>query len=126
MTRIPTLIPSETNPVVEGLEPDAVPDAMRAKELDDLVRGIPRLISLLPDVLTLARSGSKGGSRANRTDAAQLKLKHQVALHEMTARLVKVVDRVRPNAMVRKFFIQYSSFLYTTWRLGTRSTSAFG
>ncbi|KAJ3921186.1 nuclear protein 96-domain-containing protein [Lentinula edodes] len=99
MTRIPTLIPSETNPVVEGLEPDAVPDAMRAKELDDLVRGIPRLISLLPDVLTLAHSGSKGGSRASRTDAAQLKLKHQVALHEMTARLVKVVDMVRPNAM---------------------------
>ncbi|KAJ3813268.1 nuclear protein 96-domain-containing protein [Lentinula aff. lateritia] len=99
MTRIPTLIPSEINPVVEGLEPDAVPDAMRAKELDDLVRGIPRLISLLPDVLTLAHSGSKGGSRANRTDAAQLKLKHQVALHEMTARLVKIIDRVRPNAM---------------------------
>ncbi|KAJ4000271.1 nuclear protein 96-domain-containing protein [Lentinula boryana] len=92
MIRISALVHSETNPIIEGVEPDAVPEATRAKELDDLVRGIPRLIALLPDVLTLARSVSKGGNRV-------LKLKHQVALHEMTARLVKVLDRIRPHAM---------------------------
>ncbi|KAJ3827583.1 nuclear protein 96-domain-containing protein [Lentinula raphanica] len=96
MTRIPTLLPSETNPVVDGFEPDAVPDASRSKELDDLVRGIPRLIALLPDVLTLAQNLNKGGNKA---DPTQLKLKHRVALQEMTARLVKVMDRVRPTAM---------------------------
>lgn len=102
MIRMPSLIPSESNPVVEGLEPNAVPDVMRAKELEELVRSIPRLIALLPDVLSLAHSGSAGrsGSGMDRTDPTQLKLKHQVALHEMTARLVKVVDRVRPNALV--------------------------
>jgi len=102
MMRIPALLPSDSNPIVEGLEPDAVPDAIRAKELEDLVRGIPRLITLLPDVLSLAHSGIGSRSRSrsgDRADPTQLKLKHQVALHEMTARLVRVVDRVRPNAL---------------------------
>ncbi|KAF9066758.1 nuclear protein 96-domain-containing protein [Rhodocollybia butyracea] len=99
MLRIPVLIPSDSNPVVEGLEPNTIPDAVRATELDDLVRGIPRLIALLPDVLSLAHSGSKSRSEKARTDQTQLKVKHQVALHEMTARLVKVVDRVRPSVL---------------------------
>ncbi|KAF5389513.1 hypothetical protein D9757_004196 [Collybiopsis confluens] len=96
MTRIPALIPSESNPVVGGLEVDPIPNADRSKELEDLVRGIPRLISLLPDVLSLAHIGGKG---RHRSDPTQLKLKHQVALHEMTARLVRIVDRVRPNIL---------------------------
>ena len=97
MLRIPTLLPSESNPIVEGSEPDTVPDAARVKELEDLVRGIPRLITLLPDVLSLAHSAGSGRSmrEKDRLERTGMKLKHQVALHEMTARLAKVVDRFR-------------------------------
>ncbi|KAF5369066.1 hypothetical protein D9758_002925 [Tetrapyrgos nigripes] len=72
MTRLPVLLEEES--------PDAMPDASSAQEMEDLIRSVPKLVGLLPDVLT------------SRTD-----MRHKVALHEMTSRLVTMVDRARPE-----------------------------
>ena len=62
----------------------AVPDAVEAAELDNLARSVPKLISILPDVL---RDPSD--------------LRHQAAVSEMTAHLTTRLDRVKPMAIVR-------------------------
>lgn len=75
MTRLPEL--------VEQQDPTAVPDAAQQSEIDDLTRAVPRVIELLPDVLT------------DKTD-----VRHKVALNEMVSGLVKLMDRIRPFALV--------------------------
>ncbi|THV04722.1 hypothetical protein K435DRAFT_746502 [Dendrothele bispora CBS 962.96] len=74
MTRLPVLLEEES--------PDAIPDASNAQEMEDLIRSVPKLVGLLPDVLT------------SRTD-----IRHKVALHEMTSRLVGMVDRAKPEVV---------------------------
>ncbi|KAK7462816.1 hypothetical protein VKT23_007395 [Stygiomarasmius scandens] len=74
MTRLPILLEEDSL--------DAIPDASSAQEMDELVRSVPKLVGLLPDVL------------ASRTDS-----RHKVALHEMTSRLVGMVDRVKPEVV---------------------------
>ena len=58
--------------------------ADEAAELDQLARSVPKLISILPDVLP---------DRAN--------FRHNAALAEMTNKLVHHLDRTRPLAVVR-------------------------
>lgn len=67
--------------------PDAVLDATDASELEDLGRTVPRLISLLPDVLR------------ERADP-----RHKAALTQMISGLVLRLDRVQPMAMARVHF----------------------
>jgi len=74
LTRLPTLSHRTI---------DAVPDATEATQIEDLTRTVPRLISLLPDIFS-----------------SKINARHKVAVHEMTAALVKVVDRVRPLILV--------------------------
>lgn len=65
-------------------ESNVVPDAALAVELEQLSRSVPRLISILPDVLR------------DRSD-----VRHNAALAEMTAGLTAHLNRIRPLAMVR-------------------------
>jgi nuclear pore complex protein Nup98-Nup96 len=83
MTRLPELYEQ----LQEG---DAVPDASQALELDELVRSVPKLIGILPDVLR------------DRSD-----VRHNAALAEMIAGLVVVLDKVQPLALVCVFFFEY-------------------
>ncbi|KZT69972.1 hypothetical protein DAEQUDRAFT_668616 [Daedalea quercina L-15889] len=57
-------------------------DAAKAADLDNLARSVPKLISVLPDVLH-----------------NQFDVRHQAAVAEMTARLATRLDRVRPLAI---------------------------
>ena len=75
MTRLPEL---------QASLDDAVPDATQASELDDLVRGIPKLIDMLPNVLR------------NQDDP-----RHIAALADMVAELILKLDKVKPLALVR-------------------------
>lgn len=79
MTRIPELHASLTE--------SAVPDAVEEQELDNFTRTVPRLINILPDVLS------------NPSDP-----RHKVALAEMISGLTAVLDIVKPLALVRRTF----------------------
>lgn len=80
MTRLPELHAS--------LSDAAVPDAMEENELESLVRTVPKLMGILPDVLYL-----------------QSDPRHKVALAEMLSRLTAVLDQARPLALVRRPFL---------------------
>ncbi|KAH9933052.1 nuclear protein 96-domain-containing protein [Fomitopsis serialis] len=60
----------------------AVPDAAEAADLEHLSRSVPRLISMLPDVLH-----------------DQSDVRHKAAVAEMTTQLTTRLDRVRPLAL---------------------------
>jgi hypothetical protein len=75
MTRLPELIEEHAD--------DAVPDASQSIEIDELVRSVPKLIGILPDVLR------------NTWDP-----RHPAALSVMVAGLVAQVDRMRPLVLV--------------------------
>jgi nuclear pore complex protein Nup98-Nup96 len=74
MTRIPELHASLTE--------SAVPDVVEEQELDNFTRTVPRLINILPDVLS------------NPSDP-----RHKVALAEMISGLTAVLDIVKPLAL---------------------------
>lgn len=76
MTRLPELHAS--------LADAAVPDAGEEAEFESLVRAIPKLMGILPDVLYL-----------------QSDSRHKVALAEMMSGLTAVLDQVKPLALVR-------------------------
>ncbi|KAK7681366.1 hypothetical protein QCA50_015457 [Cerrena zonata] len=75
MTRIPKLRE-------QVLDSGAVPDTTQANELEELTRGVPKLISLLPDVLPDHHN-----------------LRYKAALSEMITGLTLLIDRVRPLAI---------------------------
>lgn len=85
MTRLPELHAS--------ISDAAVPDAVEEGELESLVRGIPRLMGILPDVLYL-----------------QSDPRHVVALAEMMSGLTAVLDQVKPLALVRPALFLFSGF----------------
>jgi len=64
-------------------DPDVVPDASEANELDELIRNIPKLLGILLDLLP------------NQEDT-----RHRAALAEMTANLTREVDLTRPLLLV--------------------------
>lgn len=64
-------------------EADAVPDAIRNAQFDDLIKTVPRIIELLPD---LFREGSDP--------------RHRIALTEMVAGLVGQVKKYAPTVLV--------------------------
>jgi len=76
MTRLPELHAS--------ISDAAVPDAVEETELESLVRAIPRLMGILPDVLYL-----------------QSDPRHKVALAEMMSGLTAVLDQVKPLALAQ-------------------------
>ncbi|KAF8137470.1 nuclear protein 96-domain-containing protein [Boletus edulis] len=76
MIRIPELHASTSDA--------AVPDAVEEAELESLVRALPRLIGILPDVLYL-----------------QSDPRHKVALVEMMSGLTAVLDEVKPLALAQ-------------------------
>lgn len=78
MTRIPELRAS--------LSEFTVPDAVEEQELDNFTRTVPRLINVLPDVLS------------NSSDP-----RHKVALADMISGLTAMLDLVKPLALVRFF-----------------------
>lgn len=79
-------------------------------ELDELIRSVPRLIGILPDVLR------------DRSD-----VRHNAAVSEMVAGLVKSVDKVRPLALVG-FHRLPVELLGTNWDIfkGRDSANACG
>ncbi|KAG1753592.1 nuclear protein 96-domain-containing protein [Suillus paluster] len=74
MTRIPELHAS--------LSDSVAPDGVEEQELDNFTRTVPRLINILPDVLS------------NSSDP-----RHKVALAEMVSGLTAVLDLVKPLAL---------------------------
>jgi nuclear pore complex protein Nup98-Nup96 len=78
MTRLPDLLEEQMD--------DVVPDASQHTEIDELVRSVPKLIGILPDVLR------------NTWDP-----RHPAALSVMIAGLVAQVDKVQPLALVSRF-----------------------
>jgi len=74
VTRLPEL--------VEACTLDAIPDAVVASEVEDLTRGIPKIIGILPDVLC-----KKDDPR------------HKAALAAMTGSLLRLLDRANPMAL---------------------------
>lgn len=76
----------------------AVPDAAEAAELDNLARSVPRLISILPDVLH-----------------DQSDVRHQAAVAEMTAHLTTRLDRVKPLAIVRDRISSLAVLATNSW-----------
>jgi nuclear pore complex protein Nup98-Nup96 len=85
MTRLPELLE-------EQVDDDVVPDAVQCTEIDELVRSVPKLIGILPDVLR------------NTWDP-----RHPAALSVMIAGLVAQVDKVQPLALVGLFFFVLTS-----------------
>ncbi|EKM57526.1 uncharacterized protein PHACADRAFT_206423 [Phanerochaete carnosa HHB-10118-sp] len=77
MTRMPDL-----RDELDAAAADAVPDPECAAEIEELGRTVPRMISLLPDILR------------DRSD-----LRHGAALAEMIAGLAAGLDRLRPLAL---------------------------
>jgi nuclear pore complex protein Nup98-Nup96 len=63
-----------------------IPDAAQADELDELIRRVPKVIALLPDVLHRGRNVDD---------------RHVAAVEEMTQRLLAVVGKARPSTLVR-------------------------
>jgi nuclear pore complex protein Nup98-Nup96 len=82
MTRLPQLL---DDVAAENDGTEAVPNAARAQEIETLSKQIPRLISLLPDILYRNRS----------TDS-----RHVAALEEMTKDLLKLVESAQPLLLV--------------------------
>jgi nuclear pore complex protein Nup98-Nup96 len=78
MTRVP-----ELHGRIQEEEENAVPDASEAMELAELVRQIPKLIGILPDVLR------------DRTDP-----RHSAALAVMISGLMLHLDRIQPLSLV--------------------------
>ena len=95
MTRLPELQASLD-------DASAVPDA-QASEMEDLVRSIPKLIDMLPDVLR------------NRDDP-----RHNAALADMIAELFLKLDKVKPLALVRDDYVFLFSAAYHAW-VGSRN-----
>jgi hypothetical protein len=69
----------------EHLDEDTVPDAAEAQELEELTRGVPKLMGILPDVLR------------DRGDA-----RHNVALAGMVSDLTAALDQVNPQLVVSR------------------------
>lgn len=69
----------------EHLDEDAVPDASEAQELEELTRGVPKLVGILPDVLR-----DHGDAR------------HNVALASMVSDLTAALDQVNSQALVSR------------------------
>ena len=67
----------------ERSDEDAVPDAVEAQELEELMRSAPKLIGILPDVLR------------DRGDA-----RHNIALSGMVSDLTAALDQVNSQALV--------------------------
>ncbi|KAI0052123.1 hypothetical protein FA95DRAFT_1553794 [Auriscalpium vulgare] len=67
---------------VQVQDPDAVADSSQAAEFEDLIRIIPRLIGILPDVLR------------DRSDP-----RHNVALSYMVSELTRELDKAQPLAL---------------------------
>lgn len=80
MTRLPELL--------DERDSNAVPDAAQASEFEAHLRAVPKIIGLLPDIFT------------DRSD-----IRHKVALNEMTSGLVKLVDKIRPLALVCPLYV---------------------
>ena len=76
-----TRLPQLRERLVQG---DGVLSVDESAELDQLARSVPKLITILPDVLP---------DRSN--------FRHNAALAEMTNKLVHHLDRSRPLAVVR-------------------------
>lgn len=74
----------------EHLDEDAVPDAAEAQELEELTRGVPKLIGILPDVLR-----DRGDTR------------HNVALADMVSDLTAALDQVNSQALVSGVWENY-------------------
>lgn len=85
MTRLPKLL---DDIAAENDEAETLPDAARSQEIETLSKQIPRLISLLPDILHRNRA----------TDP-----RHVAALEEMTKELLKLVERAQPLLLVSTF-----------------------
>lgn len=83
MTRLPKLL---DDVAAENDEAEVMPDAARSQEIETMSKQIPRLISLLPDILHRNRA----------TDP-----RHVAALEEMTKELLKLVERAQPLLLVR-------------------------
>lgn len=86
MTRLPELHVS--------LSEAAVPDAVEVQELETLTRSIPKLIGILPDVLSSSSDP-----------------RHKVALAEMISGLTAVLDQVKPLALVSHRSDTFTSIL---------------
>lgn len=69
-----------------------IPDAAQADELDDLIRKVPKVIALLPDVL----------HRGRNTDD-----RHAAAIEEMTQRLLAVVGKARPSTLLEQPVLRF-------------------
>jgi len=67
----------------ERLDEDAVPDASEAQELEELIRNVPKLVGILPDVLR------------DRGDA-----RHNVGLAGMVSDLAAALDQVNSQVLV--------------------------
>jgi hypothetical protein len=89
MTRLPELHIS--------LSDAAIPDPTEEQEFESLTRSIPKLISILPDVLS-----------------SQSDPRHKVALAEMVSGLTAILDQVKPLALVRSGSTHSSHFLKLT------------
>jgi len=89
MTRLPKLL---DDVAAENDEVEAMPDAARSQEIETLSKQIPRLISLLPDILHRNRA----------TDP-----RHVAALEEMTKDLLKLVERAQPLLLVSTIHHKY-------------------
>lgn len=79
------------------LERNASPDISQALELEELSRSVPKLISILPDVL------------CNHSDP-----RHNAALVEMISGMMRQLDLVRPLALVCLHFGRYVNLALTT------------
>jgi len=82
MTRLPKLL---DDVAAENDEAEVMPDAARSQQIETLSKQIPRLISLLPDILHRNRA----------TDP-----RHVAALEEMTKELLKLVEKAQPLLLV--------------------------
>jgi len=69
----------------ERLDEDAVPDASEAQELEELIRNVPKLVGILPDVLR------------DRGDA-----RHNVGLAGMVSDLAAALDQVNSQVLVSR------------------------
>jgi nuclear pore complex protein Nup98-Nup96 len=72
---------------------DAVPDAAEADEVNELCRSVPKLLTLLPEVLYNRDQDSR----------------HAAALADMSASLVLKLDSVRPLALVSITYLTTST-----------------
>jgi nuclear pore complex protein Nup98-Nup96 len=68
----------------------AVPDAAYAAEVEELTRGVPKMIGILPDILR------------DRSD-----IRHSAALAEMITGLTHKLDQLRPLAVSVHFALTY-------------------